>query len=91
MVPMRAVFEALGSSVSWNGSEQSATGTKGTDTVTVSAGNSNIDKNGQTVSFDVPTFVLNDRTLVPVRAVAEGFGCDVKWLENTHTVEITTN
>lgn len=91
MVPMRTVFEALGSSVSWNGSEQSATGTKGTDTVTVSAGNSNIDKNGQTVSFDVPTFVLNDRTLVPVRAVAESFGCDVKWLENTHTVEITTN
>ncbi|MBR3942929.1 MAG: hypothetical protein IKJ55_06195 [Clostridia bacterium] len=31
---------------------------------------------------------MNDRTLIPVRAVAESFDCTVNWLEDTKTVEI---
>mgnify|MGYP000246646339 CR=1 FL=1 len=46
-------------------------------------------KNGKAVTLDVPAQLINDRTLVPVRAIAEAFGCNVDWNSNTQTVTIT--
>lgn len=40
-------------------------------------------------NLDVPAQVVNDRTLVPVRAISESFGCQVGWEEETQTVTIT--
>jgi hypothetical protein len=51
-------------------------------------GNNKIYKNGQEISLDVAPQILNSRTLVPVRAVAESFNCNVDWDENTRTVII---
>ena len=38
--------------------------------------------------MDIPPTVINDRTLVPVRAVAELLGAEVEWLGETKTVDI---
>ena len=46
-------------------------------------------KNGKAVTLDVPAQLINDRTLVPARAVAEAFGCDVDWDDTTKTITIT--
>lgn len=46
-------------------------------------------KNDKAVTLDVPAQLINDRTLVPVRAVAEAFGCDVDWDSDAKTVTIT--
>ena len=89
MVPMRAIFEKLGAAVSWDGALQTASGVKGGSNVSVVIGNSNIFKNDKIISFDVPSFVLNGRTLVPVRAVAESFDCKVDWDGKANTVIIT--
>lgn len=89
MVPMRAIFEKLGAQVAWDGATQTATGTKDFTEVSVSIGNSNIQRNNSTISFDVPSFVINGRTLVPVRAIAESFDCRVDWDGATRTVLIT--
>ncbi len=89
MVPMRAIFEKLGATVSWNDASQTASGVKGGTNVSVVIGNSNIFKNDKIISFDVPSFVVNGRTLVPVRAVAESFDCNVQWDGATNTVLIT--
>lgn len=43
---------------------------------------------GKVVNADVPPIILNDRTLLPVRAVAEGIGCDVTWNAKTSEVVI---
>jgi len=43
---------------------------------------------GKVVKPDVPPIVLNDRTLLPVRAVAEGIGCNVTWNQKTSEVVI---
>ncbi len=37
---------------------------------------------------DVTPFVVNNRTLVPVRFIAESFGADVDWNQDTKTVTI---
>lgn len=43
---------------------------------------------GKYVSFDVLPQIINDRTMIPVRAVAEAFGAKVDWDEPTETVSI---
>ena len=42
------------------------------------------------IELDVPPFIVNGSTLVPVRAVAESLGCSVKWDPQTYTVDIST-
>ncbi|MBE7046092.1 MAG: copper amine oxidase N-terminal domain-containing protein [Ruminococcaceae bacterium] len=39
-------------------------------------------------NLDVPAQIIDGRTLVPVRAISEAFGADVKWEEETKTVYI---
>lgn len=89
LVPVRAIFEALGASVEWNGETQTVTSKRGNTTVTLAIDSNKMQKNGNAVTLDVPAQMINDRTLVPARAVAEAFGCDVDWNGDTQMVTIT--
>lgn len=44
---------------------------------------------GKEISTDVPIQIVNGRTIVPVRCVAEAFGVAVEWDQDTKTVKIT--
>jgi hypothetical protein len=46
--------------------------------------------NGREMDFDVPPLVVNGRTMVPLRAIAEAFGADVAWDPEARTVSIVT-
>lgn len=43
------------------------------------------------VTLDVPPIIVNDRTLVPLRAIAETTGATVDWNQDTQTVIIVIN
>lgn len=43
---------------------------------------------GQALKFQVPSFIYIDRTLVPVRFVAENYGATVEWEQKTKTATI---
>lgn len=45
--------------------------------------------NGKKVAFDTMPVIQNNRTLVPVRAIFEGLGAEVKWNGATNTVSST--
>ena len=45
-------------------------------------------RNEKTVSLDFPATIVDSRTLVPVRAIAESFGSTVGWDGETKTVLI---
>jgi hypothetical protein len=45
--------------------------------------------NGKTISSDVPPQIVDGRTMVPLRAVAEALGCQVNWDEGSRSVIIT--
>ncbi|MBA1336576.1 MAG: hypothetical protein HPY66_3011 [Firmicutes bacterium] len=45
--------------------------------------------NGKPLSLDVPPSIIDDRTMVPARFVAESMGADVEWNGKTSTVRIT--
>lgn len=89
MVPMRKIFEELGAVVSWDNATQTASGKKGDRTVKISVGKQTMYVNSKFVELDTVPIVLSGRTLVPVRAVAEGLGCDVDWDGNYNLVSIT--
>jgi len=44
--------------------------------------------NGKTVSLDAPPVIVNSRTLVPLRAIAEALGADVNWNPDTRQVTV---
>lgn len=90
MVPMRAVFESLGAAVTWDGSTETATGTRGADIVSVTINDKFLCKNGDLVELNEPATIINDNTMVPVRAVSEAFGCEVTWDGDTKTVTVST-
>lgn len=88
MVPMRAVFEALGAEVEWDGTTQTAIGVKKNTTVKITIGKDYLLKNNNIIVLDSPAVVISGRTLVPIRAIAESLDCKVQWYSQTQTVEI---
>lgn len=89
MVPVRAIFDSLGAVVKWDGNNQMVTAKKGNTTIELQIGNSVMKKNNQTIVLDVPPQVIDGRTLIPARAVAESFSCLVDYVPETRTVVVT--
>jgi hypothetical protein len=90
LVPLRAIFEALGAQVDWDGDTQTVTAVNGDITVSLTIGSDVLIRNGQSIKLDVPAQLANGRTLVPARAVAESFDAKVEWDAPTNTVKIQT-
>lgn len=91
LVPLRVIFEALGATVDWNNDTRSVIATRGDTNIYLALGSNTLYRNGQPVYLDVPGQIINDRTMVPVRAVSESFGANVVWDNDTRTVFVDTN
>ena len=97
LVPVRAIFEALGAEVEWDPSDQSIFAYRASDgaAVLLYLGNTTMgckpgaDAEAVAIELDVPPMAINNRTLVPIRAVAESFDCDVEWDQTNQQVIIT--
>lgn len=95
MVPMRAIFEKLGAEVVYDAENKSIVAVKENIAFVILLNQ----KTGalydvtttewiRNITFDAPATVRNGRTLVPIRAISDGFGYDVKWDAQTKTVSI---
>ena len=89
LVPLRAIFEALGATVNWDGETQSAKAQKDNTNVKLTLGSDIMYVNGVEKHLDVPAKAIEGRTLVPVRAISEAFGCDVAWNQVLGIVHIS--
>ncbi len=90
MVPLRVIFEALGATVYWDDATQTVTAVKGATIVELTIGSDTMYHSGDKAFLDSPACLIDGRTLVPARAVAEAFGMLVDWDDTTHTVTIDT-
>lgn len=90
MVPLRAIFEALGATVEWDDTTKTAVSKKGDTVVKITIGEYKLIKNDADITIDVPAQIIDSRTLVPVRAIAESFDCVVEWLDDLRTVRIVS-
>lgn len=91
MVPMRGIFEALGATVEWSGETRTVTAQKDDRTVVLTVDDPHITVNGVAAELDCAPTIRQNRTLVPVRAVAEAFGVSVDWLSDIKTVVIDSS
>lgn len=95
MLPMRAIFESLGAEVNWMGDDEIIIATRGEYMIALQIGNPVMslqkisDSKNEVIELDVAPYLHNDRTMVPVRAVAEALECQVDWIDETWTVVIT--
>ncbi len=89
LVPLRAIFEALGATVEWDQVTRTVSSTLGEDAISLAVGSTTLIKNGEDITLDVPAQIINDRTMVPARAIAEAYGVGVEWDAATRTVILT--
>ncbi|MCL2392506.1 MAG: stalk domain-containing protein [Oscillospiraceae bacterium] len=88
LVPMRAIFTALGAEVNWNQQTQTVTAVRGNITVSMRASSDVLIRNGEEIPLGVPLTFVGSSTFVPIRAVAESFNALVNWDSATQTVRI---
>ena len=91
LVPLRAIFEALDAAVAWDDNTRTVTAVRDGVAVKFTIDAYQFYKNGEAIDLDVPSMIVNDRTLVPVRAISEAFGCIVDWDGDTKQVIIRSN
>ncbi len=88
LVGMRAVFEALGAEIQWNGETQTVTAKKDDRTIILQIGSNVMLVNDTSVELDAPAELINDNTMVPLRAVSEALNAKVNWIEGLQRVVI---
>jgi len=91
LVPIRAIIEAFGGDVGWEESTQSVLLTMEDDVIKLVIGSNVAYLNNRAQTLDVAPAVINDRTMLPIRFVAEGFNLGVAWDDGTKTVSIIKN
>ena len=89
MLPVRAIFEALGAGVYWDEERAEVTAaTADGETIRMTIGSEVLYINGRIETMDVPPQIVDGRTLVPARFAAQAMGWHVSWLACNRTVYI---
>ena len=77
LVPVRYMTDMLGGDVDWDSDLRRVTLTYSGTTILLYIDSTTAYVNDEATQLDVPAMIINERTHVPVRFVAESFGLDV--------------
>lgn len=88
LLPMRAIFEALGADVEWDETTATATATGAKATIKITENDTTAYVNGIETELDVPAMIIDGRFVVPVRFISESLGATVTWDEMSSLVTI---
>ncbi len=97
LIPIRAITEGFGAEVVYEevykeGSDNElvkiVTITKGNDEIVLELESRVATVNGEEIELDTQAELMNNRTVVPLRFIAENLGLKVKWDGETETIEI---
>ena len=79
LVPIRVVSEELGADVEWNDENRSVTITLDGKTLSLNIGSAEMKADDKIITLDVAPEIINDRTMVPIRAISEAFDKKIDW------------
>lgn len=89
LVPVRGFFEKLGVTVDWNQTDRIAIIKDDKREIMLELGNRIALNNGVAEYLDCSVILKNDHAMIPLRYIAESFGYDVEWEQQTLSVRIT--
>lgn len=92
LVPIRAIFEAMGCAVSFvelNG-KQMVYAHRAGNGLSLTIGENKMYFGEKEIALDVPAKIKDGRTLVPLRAISEAFECEVDWDGATKAIRINS-
>lgn len=90
LVGFRAILEALGAEVSWNGEAQTVTAKKDDISIILKINSTTATVNGEEKTLLTAPEIINDSTMIPVRFISEQLGMSVDWDEAARRVSITS-
>lgn len=88
VVPAREVFEELGAKVTWKASSQLVMVSMGKTSIKLIINSKIARVNSETVTMEIPAKLINGKTMIPARFVAENLGLEVDFDSKTDTVII---
>lgn len=88
LVAVRFIGEAVGGQVEWDPERRAVTVSTGKDTVILTIGRREALVNDEPVAMEVPALLVANRTMVPLRFIAEALDCTVEWDDATRTANI---
>ena len=88
LVPIRAIIEAFGGNVSWNEATRTVTLTEEDDTIELIIDSNTAYLNSSAYTIDTAPTIINGRTMLPIRFIAEGFNLGVAWDSEEKTVSV---
>jgi len=91
LLPVRAVIENLGGNVNWDSDTKEINLTHNEDEIVLMIDSTQALLNDTVQSLDTAPVIINNRTMLPIRFIAESFGFNIKWNENNKTITITKN
>ena len=95
MVPLRKIFEAFDCKIDWEQETKTVTAQNGSKEIVLSIDNDTaiVTESGEKkeIKLDSAPVIVENRTLVPVRFIAESLEKDVSWVQDRKIVVILDN
>ncbi len=88
LIPLRAMFEQMGATVSYDASSKTVTVSKPGAQVQVTVGKPEVLINGESRPLDVPPMIYQGNVLVPIRVISESMGAYVQWVPDKQLVVV---
>lgn len=88
MVPVRFIGEAFGAQFAWDEKTRKVTYTLGDLKIELYIENKTAKVNGKQVTLDAPPYIVQGRTMVPLRFVGEYMEASFDWDSATQTVSV---
>lgn len=89
MMPVRGIAEAIGAEVSYEGETQTVKVENEDTVIALTIGDDEMRVNGEKVMLLSAPEIRDERTMLPVRDVAEALDCEVEWVQDTQTAIFT--
>ena len=91
LVPIRAIVEEMGGAAVWDQDSQTTTLTYENDTIQLTMNSTTAYYNGEAYTLDAAPTTINERTMLPIRFIAESFRFTVDWNPAEQVITMTKN
>ncbi len=88
LVPAREVFEPLGADVTWDKENETVNVSYKDNLIKIKVNSQTADINGNSAQLSVPAKIINNKTMIPARFIAQSLGMKVEWSQDTRIINI---